>query len=403
MRNKKIIYFVLILLPLFLQTNRLAAQEFVSARIVCGPWIQAAGETEFTVVWETTAPAVSWVEVAPNDSSHFYACERTKYYESVYGRRPVNTLHTVKITGLTKGTAYRYRIYQQALLLNEGNKRMIFGEASGNDLLEHRGYAVTTLNAARPECRFSMLNDIHGNDSLFRNLTKDILRHKNNFMIFNGDMLSQIESPQQIRNGYLKSAGESFAPFLPVYAVRGNHEYRGAASYDYMRYFPTSTGQPYYTFRDGPAFFIALDCGEDKPDSDIRYDGLSLTGRLREEQAAWLKKVVASDEFKAAPVKIVILHMPPAWKDSNWHGMKEIARLFMPILNEAGIDLMLCGHLHRYLFLEKGEAGNSFPILINANQTRVDAVVDSRRIHLSVVDAGGKILHARIINSKLTF
>jgi hypothetical protein len=216
-------------------------------------------------------------------------------------------------------------------------------------------------------------------------------------MIFNGDMLSQIESPQQIRDGYLKSAGESFSPFLPVYAVRGNHEHRGAASYAYMRYFLTPTSQPYYTFRDGPAFFIALDCGEDKPDSDIRYYGLSLTDRLREEQAAWLRQVVASDAFKTAPVKIVILLMPPAWKKKHWHGMNEIARLFMPILNEAGIDLMLCGHLHRYLFLEKGEAGNNFPILINANQTRVDAVVDSRGIHLSIVDAGGKILHTHFV------
>lgn len=396
MKKKKIIYPALILLACLLYI-KLAAQEFVSARIACGPWIQAAGETEFTVVWETTAAAVAWVEVAPDDSSHFYACERPKYYESVYGRRPAGTLHTVRITGLTPATAYRYRLYQQTLLLNEGNKRMVFGEAFGNDLLRHRDYTVTTLDANRPECRFSVVNDIHGNDSLFRNLTKDILRHGNNFMIFNGDMLSQIESPQQIRDGYMKSAGEFFSPFLPVYAVRGNHEHRGAASYDYMRYFPTSTGQPYYTFRDGPAFFIALDCGEDKPDSDIRYYGLSLTDRLREEQAAWLRQVVASDAFKAAPVKIVILHMPPAWKENHWHGMKEIARLFLPVLNDAGINLMLCGHLHRYLFLEKGAADNNFPILINAHQTRVDAVVDSRGIHLSVIDAAGKILHTHFV------
>jgi predicted phosphodiesterase len=376
------------------------AQEFVSARIACGPWIQAAGETEFTIVWETTTPAISWVEVAPDDGSHFYACERPKYYESAYGRRPVGVLHTVKITGLTRGTTYRYRLYQQALLLNEGNKRMLFGEAFGNDILKHREYTVTTLNATRPECHFSMVNDIHGNDSLFRNLTKDMLQSKNNFVIFNGDMLTQIESPQQIRDGYLKSAGESFSPFLPIYAVRGNHEYRGAASYDYMRYFLTPTGQPYYTFQDGPAFFIAMDCGEDKPDSDVRYYGLSLTDRLREEEAEWLRQVVASDAFKAAPVKIVILHMPPAWKENHWHGMREITRLFMPILNDAGIDIMLCGHLHRYLFLEKGKAGNRFPILINANQTRVDAVVNSRGIHVSVIDAAGKTQHTHFLNNE---
>ena len=383
----------LVLLAGFLYIVPLAAQEFVSARIACGPWIQAAGETEFTVVWKTTTDAVVWVEVAPDDGSHFYACERPKYYESAYGRRPVGDLHTVRITGLAPGTAYRYRLYQQALLLNEGNKRMVFGEAFGNDLLQQRHYTVTTLDAARPECRFSMFNDIHGDDSLFRKLTADILALENHFVIFNGDMLSQIESTQQIIDGYLKTAGQRFAPFLPLYAVRGNHEHRGAASYDYMRYFPTATGQPCYTFRDGPAFFIALDCGEDKPDSDIRYYGLALTDRLREEQADWLRQVVASDDFKEAPVKIVILHMPPAWKENHWHGMREIARLFMPILNDAGIDLMLCGHLHRYLFLDKGDANNRFPILVNANRTRLDAIVDRQEIRLSVVDADGKTRH----------
>lgn len=397
MKKTTIIITALALLSCALCTRPLAAQELVSARIACGPWIQAAGETGFTVVWETTTTAVVWVEVAPDDGSHFYARERPKYYESVYGRRPAGTLHTVKITGLAPGTAYRYRLYQQALLLNEGNKRMVFGEAFGNDLLKQRDYTVTTLDAARPECRFAMVNDIHGNDSLFRKLTKDIHQVENNFVIFNGDMLSQIESPGQIREGYLNSAGESFSPFLPIYAVRGNHEHRGAASYDYMRYFPTSTGQPCYTFRNGPAFFIALDCGEDKPDSDIRYYGLALTDRLREEQAAWLRTVVASDAFKEAPVKIVILHMPPAWKENHWHGMREIARLFMPILNDAGIDLMLCGHLHRYLFLETGAANNRFPILINANQTRVDAIVNRQGIQLSVVDAAGKTLHTHSI------
>jgi predicted phosphodiesterase len=400
MKTKKNIYSTLILLVCFLYMNPLRAQEFVSAHIACGPWIQAAGETEFTVVWETATPSISWVEVAPDDGSHFYACERPKYYESDYGRRPVGALHTVKIAGLTRGTTYRYRLYQQPLLLNEGNKRMLFGEAFGNDLLKHREYTVTTLNANRPECHFSMVNDIHGNDSLFRNLTKDMLQSKNNFVIFNGDMLSQIESPQQIRDGYLQSAGESFSPFLPIYAVRGNHEYRGAASYDYMRYFPTTTGQPYYTFQDGPAFFIAMDCGEDKPDSDIRYYGLSLTDRLREEEAEWLRQVVASDAFKTATVKIVILHMPPAWKENHWHGMREIARLFMPVLNDAGIDLMLCGHLHRYLFFEKGEAGNRFPILINSNQTRVDAVVNSQGIQVSVIDAAGKTQHTHFLNNE---
>jgi Icc-related predicted phosphoesterase len=372
--------------------------EPVSARIKCGPWLQAVGENEFTIVWLTNVNAISWVEIAPDDGSHFYAFSRPKYYESVYGRRPVTTLHTVRITGLEKGTSYRYRIYQQALLADEGNKRMVFGEGFGNDILRHSPYKLTTLDESASECRFSMVNDIHGNDSIFRKLMSNTVKSGNDFVIFNGDMLTQIESREQLIEGYMKSASEFFSGNIPIFAVRGNHEHRGSASYDYMKLFPTSTGQPYYTFRHGPAFFIAMECGEDKPDDDIRYYGLSLTDRLREEQALWLKKVLASEEFKSAPVKIVILHMPPGRNGiKDWHGRREITRLYMPLLNEAGIDMMLSGHLHRNIYIEKGEGGNNFPILINSNTTRVDVQVTPTGIDMSVVDGSGKILHTHNI------
>jgi len=367
---------------------------FPQPRIACGPWIQAASETAFRVVWETNVPCISWVEVAPDDGSHFYGTERPKHYESWHGRRPVTTLHNVHIKGLQPGKAYRYRIFQQALLLDEGNKRMVFGEAFGNNFnFTKVEFKTKTLDTARPESRFTMVNDIHANDSLFRQLTADVVKNKNNFVFFNGDMLSQIESTQQIVDGYMQSASELFSPFTPLFAIRGNHEHRGSASYDYMRWFPTSTGQTYYTFRDGPVFYIALDCGEDKPDSDIRYYGLSLTDQLREEQAGWLKQVVATDEFKSAPVKIVFLHIPPFSRGGVWHGTSEIIRLFMPILNDAGIDLMLSGHLHAHHYLDKGAAGNNFPILINSNLTRLDAITDRNGINLKIVNADGEVLH----------
>lgn len=373
--------------------------SFPKPQIACGPWIQAMGETEFRVIWETNVPCISWVEVAPDDGTHFYVTERPKHYESWHGRRPVTTLHNVHIKGLQPGKSYRYRVFQQALLLDEGNKRMIFGEAFGNNFnFTKKEFKTTTLDPTRNESRFAMVNDIHANDSLFRKLTKDVVKNKNNFVFFNGDMLSQIESTQDFVNGYMKSAGELFSPFTPIFAIRGNHEHRGSASYDYMRWFPSSTGKTYFTFRDGPAYYIALDCGEDKPDSDIRFYGLSLTDELREEQAEWLKKVVATDEFKSAPTKIVFLHIPPYSKGGVWHGMSEIIRLFMPILNDAGIDLMLSGHLHSYHFLEKRTVGNNFPILINSNSTRLNAITNKEGINLKIVNADGVVLHNHLIN-----
>ena len=80
-----------------------------SVHVVSGPYLQAVGEREFTVVWTTNIDAVSWVEIAPDDGTHFYNTERPKYYQVLNGRRPIGKLHVVTVSGLEPATTYRYR------------------------------------------------------------------------------------------------------------------------------------------------------------------------------------------------------------------------------------------------------------------------------------------------------
>ena len=370
--------------------DREAACKVPVAKVVCGPWLQAVGESEFTVVWTTNVDAAVWVELAPNDGTHFYARERPRYYHSLFGRRVTGKLHRVTIKGLEKGTTYRYRIFQQALLLDEGNKRLVLGDSYGSDILKKKPYSVTTLDPDKEEIRVAVVNDIHGNDSVFRQLTKDVRDNKTDFVVFNGDMLTEIESERQIVDGYLNSACQYFASEIPFYALRGNHENRGSFSYEFFNYFPAPGGKPYFSFRHGPACFIFLDSGEDKPDSDVRFYGLSTFDEFRREEARWLEQLVSTEEFKKAPVKIVFVHMPPS--ERGWHGTLEVERLFMPVLNKAGIDLMLCGHIHKQQYIGKGEANNNFPILINANDRRADLSVSSNEISVKLVDTSGFVV-----------
>ncbi len=367
-----------------------------SAKIICGPWVQAVGQNEFTVVWTTNVDAAVWVEVAPDDGTHFYAKERPKYYQSLYGRRLIGKLHRVPVTGLQKGTSYRYRIFQQALLLDEGNKRVVLGDSFGSDIKRDLPYTVKTLDPDKDEIRFVMVNDIHGNDSLFRQLTKNVRKNNADFVVFNGDMLTQTESEQQIIDGYLNSACQLFASEVPFYALRGNHENRGSFSYEFFNYFPAPGNNAYYAFRHGPAYFIFIDSGEDKPDSDIRYYGLSTSDQFRDEEAKWLEQVVASDEFKQAPVKIVFMHMPP--EERGWHGTLEVERLFMPVLNQAGIDLMLSGHIHKYSYIDKGKKNNNFPILINSNVWQTEVSVNSKCLRMKLIDVSGNVVKEYSIN-----
>jgi hypothetical protein len=140
-----------------------------------------------------------------------------------------------------------------------------------------------------------------------------------------------------------------------------------------------------------PGLIIVLDCGEDKPDSDIRYYGLSTTDAYREQEARWLKGVVESEEYRAAPLHIVVLHMIPGGK-SSWHGEQEIRRLFVPILNEASVDIMLCGHYHRYQWIDDGSRGTNFPILVNSNRDKLVVKADRRGIDIDVVNTGGEVI-----------
>ena len=173
---------------------------------------------------------------------------------------------------------------------------------------------------------------------------------------------------------------------------------RGKYACDFFEYFPNRNKNAYYTFRDGPAYFICLDSGEDKPDSDIRNLELSVSDQFRAEEVEWLKQIVNTPEFKSAPIKIVVIHMPP--KANGWYGTAEIDRLFMPVLNGTGIDLMLCGHEHKHLYIDKGNANNDFPILINSNLWRTDINVSVSGIEAKLVDASGNIMNTYTIQSE---
>ena len=371
-----------------------------TARIAHGPYLQNVTTDGFTVVWSSTADAAAWVELAPADGSHFYSAERPKYYESHLGLRRIGRLHSVRVSGLAPGTTYRYRIMQQGVAVNEGNKRVILDDGYGSEVFKRKPYTVTTLDPAQEKVGFWVVNDIHSRDSVFRLLIKDAPKAKPDFVCLNGDLASQTENDQTLWNACLASASELLSPAgVPLVVTRGNHENRGAYAGHWSDFFSTPTGETYYTFRCGPAFFIVLDGGEDKPDSDIRYYGLGDWDAYRVQQAEWLKGVVASDEFRAAPVRIVLMHMIPGKKDS-WYGEQQIRRLFAPELTGKGIDLMLCGHYHRYEWIDDGSRGVDFPILVNSNNDCLRVSADAKGIDLRVVDTSGAVIKQHRIDKK---
>lgn len=369
-------FLLLAILPAFSQDD---------IQITHAPYLQNLGENEVTIVWTVNKPSVGWVELAPDDGTHFYQTERPKFFNAKNGIKQTSTVHAVHLKGLKGGTRYRYRVYSQEVLSHVG-WRVIYGNVAATSVYGKQPLEFQTSDHGRQAVNYAMVNDIHGKSDLLEKLVSHCDLKTTDMFLFNGDMVSIFNSEKEIFEGFMDKATELFASEIPMYYTRGNHETRGSFATAFQDYFSPKQEHIYYMFRQGPVCFVILDSGEDKPDSDLEYAGITAYDQYRTEQAEWLKGVLESKEYKEAPFKVVVCHIPPF---GGWHGNEEVAEKFMPLLNNAGVDIMLCAHLHRYIRNDAKEDVR-FPIIVNSNNTVLKAEVDSRVLNIKILDTEGK-------------
>lgn len=386
-------FFLLLAFSIF-SLNVFSSQETPFA-ITHGPYLQGLTENEVTIIWTTNRKGISWVELAPNDDTHFYLTERAKYFSESYGFKVADSIHFVTIKDLEPNTTYRYRVYSQEVLSHIGTK-VLYGSVTATNVYRAQPIAFTTSNPEKNDISFLVLNDLHGNNELMENLLKDTDWGKTDLVFFNGDMTNDIRSQSQMFGDFLDKAVELFAKGTPMYYARGNHETRGNYATTFPMYFPSPTGQLYYLLRQGPICFVVLDCGEDKPDSDLEYSGIVAFDNYRARQAEWLESALKKRDFLDAAYRVVIIHMPPF---GGWHGEKEIETKFVPLLEKAGVDVMLCGHLHRHIHKKAGD-GQNFPIIANANRALIKGFTDNGTLNINVVDEAGTIVDSLKIPSR---
>ena len=387
-------------LMIVLWAGTVNAQKPQRAKIVCGPYVQCMTETSFTVIWTTDVDAVAWVEVAPDDGTHFYNKERDKYYDARgNGVFPIGKIHKVVVDGLEPGSTYRYRVMNRGVIAYNGSGNVQYMHGSGTDVYKGEPHKITTFKEDYDTIRFDLYNDIHGKDSLFNRILSGA-RDNRDFVFLNGDMTSNISNEELIPKMYLGSAAKSLNGGLPLFASRGNHELRGRDAIKWLNYFQTTTGTPYYSFSIVDFFFVVLDACEDKPDSDIEYSGIVASKPYVERQGRWLKEVIASEECRNAKVRIAFCHVPPESK--GWYGAAQMCNILVPPLNEAGFDAMFCGHIHRWRVAEPdGSISNAgFPVICNPNMERMEVTATEDAIEISTFDTDGKNTHNHTLKLK---
>ena len=181
------------------------------------------------------------------------------------------------------------------------------------------------------------------------------------FAVSLGDMSMGFDTVEEdILRKWILPVSKDF-PTLPMVPVRGNHEWRGPVSSEWVRMMgEPESGQPYYAFRYGPDCFVVLDTFEDKPD---RRPGNSYTdyhdsASYRKQQRVWLEKLVETPLFKDARYRIVLLHCS-AYGPANGFNVQYVRDLTGGLLDRRDpqyrVHLMMGGHLHTYMRGMPGE------------------------------------------------
>ena len=188
---------------------------------------------------------------------------------------------------------------------------------------------------------------------------------------------------------WLRPTAAGLAHTKSLIFLRGNHEFRGPFARRLFDYVPTPEGRFYYARDAGPVHLIVLDTGEDKPDDTNVYAHLNSTVPYRAEELAWFREHVTTPHVAESPFRVIVMHAP------NWGWLAEGPDAWVETANDAGIDLVIAGHRHRFSYTPPGpDVEHDYHLLVVGQDqvARVDATADELLIEVS--DTEGNVVQS---------
>jgi hypothetical protein len=323
-------------------TTRVIKLHQSGVTITRGPYLQIGTPTSTTVRWRTNVATDSRVSFGTTQGS----------LTSVADNPTQTTEHEVLVTGLSSATKYFYSIGSttQVLAGNDANHFFVTSPAAGTAVptriwvLGDSGTANTNAQAVR-NAYLSFTGSIH-----------------TNLWLMLGDNAYETGTDSE----YQAAVFDMYPTILRksvLWPTIGNHDTAQSsnppASLPYFAMFtlPTSAQaggmasgtEKYYSFDYGNIHFICL---------DSMTSDRSSTGPM----ATWLRADLASSTRQWT---IAFWHHPPYTKGSHNSDTEtelvQMRQTFLPILEEAGVDLVLAGHSHSYerSYLIDGHYGTS--------------------------------------------
>ncbi len=330
------------------------------------PCLQAPGETTMGVSWAVSGLSKGIVEYA--DNPEMRGAKTVK--GGGYGLVPIDiSALQVRLTGLRPATKYWYRTVTTPFT----DYRNIYDAKLGEPVVSEV-HSFTTMGA-EAKAHFCMINDTHANWKPFQLVVAKLKEIAPSAVVWNGDATNTTQKKSTAVEIFLDPPvkDRDWSADIPVFFESGNHDFRGSwISKKEEVVCPRDPSERRgdqwdlkwnFATRLGDMALVGLDTGEDKPDAHPKWFGLANFEAYRVAQAKWLEEQFARPEIAAAKFKVVFCHIPlyvspdsPRYPHDGVkidphdfaHWSRECAGLWGPILEKAGVTLVVCGHMHEF-------------------------------------------------------
>ena len=176
---------------------------------------------------------------------------------------------------------------------------------------------------------------------------------------------------------------KDYAAETPYLFCPGNHDSRGRANRHLEKVWMYRQPEERdvrdwdlgrnFAVRLGEMALVGLDTAEDKLDTNPRFAGLFKSAEYREAQTAWLRDALKRPEIASAPYLVAFCHIPlfdddpshnpgdvapddtdPRYTTDYAYWQRTCGNMWGPLLHEAGCQVLIVGHLHRYRYYAPG-------------------------------------------------
>jgi predicted phosphodiesterase len=281
----------------------------INAQLLKGPYLIYSGiNTEMNVLWQTDNHddcEISW----GLDQS----CSTGKAQTHL---KSEHNQHKFKITGLTPGSKYYYRVSQGQDSYAGSFRAAPDSEANSVEFLV---YGDTRTNPDRQ-------------DEVCRNILATLAENPDyqTFILHVGDWASGNTDKDWAAEFFNRTYSNniSMQANLPIAGCRGNHETRKGIAFEEYWPYPYKAGGLYWSFDYGPAHIAIID----------QYTNYS-SGSA---QLEWLTQDLINSTKKW---KFILLH-EPGWSAGSSN--KDVQAHIQPLCEKYGVQVVFSGHKHYY-------------------------------------------------------